>query len=148
MSGADPLAQLRDIHLPPPVTGWPPAPGWWLLVLAGLLVLLGIFVWSRRRRRQAYRREALRSLDRLCERGAPLAEFCELLKRAAAARYGRLAVASLSGSEWVEFLNARTPAPLFDAAAEAALAARYRPDAGTADAHLRRCIRQWIARHR
>ncbi|MDP7406676.1 MAG: DUF4381 domain-containing protein, partial [SAR324 cluster bacterium] len=27
----DPLAALRDVHLPPAVSWWPPAPGWWII---------------------------------------------------------------------------------------------------------------------
>jgi hypothetical protein len=32
---------LRDIHLPEPVSWWPPAIGWWLLLL-GMVLLLGL----------------------------------------------------------------------------------------------------------
>ena len=30
----DPLAELRDIHLPPEIGWWPPAYGWWILITA------------------------------------------------------------------------------------------------------------------
>lgn len=39
MESEDPLSQLADIHLPDPVSIWPLAPGWWLvivLLIAGL----------------------------------------------------------------------------------------------------------------
>ena len=34
------LENLRDIAVPPPVPWWPPAPGWWVLGLLALLVLI------------------------------------------------------------------------------------------------------------
>ncbi|MCZ6620217.1 MAG: DUF4381 domain-containing protein [Gammaproteobacteria bacterium] len=36
---ADPLAQLRDIHLPLDPSWWPPAPGWWLLVFGSMALV-------------------------------------------------------------------------------------------------------------
>ncbi len=50
----DLLQQLRDIHLPAEPTWWPPAPGWWLLALASLGLLLWVIrllrrAWQRRR---------------------------------------------------------------------------------------------------
>ena len=45
MNGSpDPLSELRDIHLPDPVSWWPPAPGWWIAVGIGfgLLAAAGI----------------------------------------------------------------------------------------------------------
>ena len=39
MNEQDPLANLRDIYLPEPITAWPPAIGWWALILLGLLLL-------------------------------------------------------------------------------------------------------------
>jgi len=44
---ADPLAQLRDIHLPEAIGWWPPALGWWLLLaLLVILIVAGIY-WLR-----------------------------------------------------------------------------------------------------
>ncbi len=47
---ADPLQQLKDIHLPVPPGWWPPAPGWWLLFA---LLLAGVgwgLLWLKRKR--------------------------------------------------------------------------------------------------
>jgi len=45
---------LRDIHLPAPLSWWPPAPGWWLLLtLLVAIALLGGYLLHR------YRRNAL-----------------------------------------------------------------------------------------
>ena len=82
---------LRDIHLPEPVSWWPPAPGWWLL--AGLLILLAVgalLVW-RWYRRGRLGRSARRALERVFvdyrHHGEPqrlLRELSVLLRRIAA----------------------------------------------------------------
>ena len=41
---ASPLDQLADIHLPPPVANFPWAPGWWVLLGLGLIVLVASFI--------------------------------------------------------------------------------------------------------
>ncbi|MEP9355352.1 DUF4381 domain-containing protein [Xanthobacter sp. KR7-65] len=58
----DPLAALRDIHLPPEVPVWPPAPGWY--ALAGLVVLVLIVLAIREWRwRQTLAYKALKAFD-------------------------------------------------------------------------------------
>lgn len=111
-SHSDPLQGLRDIHLPPPVSAWPPAPGWWLLVLLVLILLLSGVWWWRRHRRRAYRRAALKQLQQLrraVQQGQAdtpiIAELSILLRRAAISRYGRQQIAALHGSEWLAFLD-------------------------------------------
>ena len=46
----DPLAELRDIHLPAAVPWWPPAIGWWLLLLLVVLLVVAVVWWKHRRR--------------------------------------------------------------------------------------------------
>ncbi len=107
---------LRDIHLPgaPPV--WPPAPGWWLL---GALLLAGLAaaaVRLRDRRRAWRRRERIMAeLDGLLQPPQPgpaagcgpelLGGVSALLKRAALSRFPRTEVASLTGPDWLAFLD-------------------------------------------
>jgi uncharacterized protein DUF4381 len=55
----DPLAQLRDIHLPEPVGWWPPAPGWWIIaLLLFLLILFATKYLIARHRQRQFRRQA------------------------------------------------------------------------------------------
>jgi hypothetical protein len=101
MSDPSDLSNLRDIVVPPAVTFWPPAPGWWV-VGAACLVGAGIAVAAvvRHRRRNAYRRAALRELETVDAR-----DISPLLKRAALMAFPREQVASLSGPAWLAFLD-------------------------------------------
>ncbi|HUY02058.1 MAG TPA: DUF4381 domain-containing protein [Rhodocyclaceae bacterium] len=107
------LSQLRDIHLPAPVSWWPPAPGWWLLAATLLLSALGLYGWQRRRRRNRWRRIALGELARLralqaSRQAQPeilLSGLSILLRRAALSCFPREEVASLHGERWLAFLD-------------------------------------------
>lgn len=111
----NPLANLRDLHLPAETGWWPPAPGWWLL--AALVVLLPLLWlgWQRWRRREhapAYRRAALAELEQLnqqYQQDQDSAAFVQgmsgLLKRVALQCYEPTVVAALSGRQWGEFLG-------------------------------------------
>lgn len=156
---ADPLAQLRDIHMPPPVDWWPPAPGWWLLGGA-LLVALGIAAYAalRRFRQRRYRRIALRRLDALHaqwrqhgDRSAFLRDLNHLLKQTALRAYPAERVAALHGAAWLRFLDSTLRTPQFDGAATQPLADIYSAPAGDAPLEadaLRRAAAHWLRRHR
>ena len=114
-TAADPLAELRGIHLPQPVGFWPPAPGWW--GLAALLVASAVAtsVVLRRRRRSVVR-HALRELDGLARIPAPendlqtlATTLSALVRRVALLRFGRKRVAALHGRAWQDFLAETAP---------------------------------------
>ncbi len=152
----DPLAGLRDWHLPDPVSWWPPAPGWWLLGgLALCLLALAVRWWMLRRRRTAAARVAL---VRLAALGAELnrsrdtrryaAAVSALLRRLALVRYPRERVAGLTGSDWLRFLDSTGGGGAFSQGAGRVLAeVPYRApgdSAGLETAGLADLAARWI----
>jgi hypothetical protein len=101
------LSQLRDIHLPAPVSWWPPAPGWWVLLLLALIFAGLVYLFYLRHRRNRWRQIALAELVRL--RGETpdrlLPVLSVLLRRVAISRFPRHDVASLTGDAWLAFLD-------------------------------------------
>lgn len=110
---ANPLDQLRDIHLPDPVGLWPPAPGWWLLLCICLALLFALSFWLvQRYRSRLYRREALQQMHKALQdwradgdSAVYLMRASSLLKRVALISFGRRASASLVGESWTELLD-------------------------------------------
>ena len=101
MDGAD-IHQLRDVAVPEVPPLWPLAPGLNLLLCCLLWGLLCAAWWVyQRRKASAYRRAGII----LLEQSQSLRELSAVLKRVAMVSYGREAVASLYGAEWVEFLH-------------------------------------------
>ena len=99
------LDRLHDIVTPPPVSWWPPAPGWYVLAFLLVLVLVLVLVkWLQHRRASAYRRAALRELAEL-EQANRWREVPALLKRVALSAFPRSEVASLTGESWVAWLS-------------------------------------------
>lgn len=146
----DPLAGLRDIHLPPDPGLWPLAPGGWLLV-ALVLAACAVAAWRyRHRRRLRLRAEARDAVDAAVARfrgggdaAVFLRELAELLRRVALARHGASA-AGLSGARWAAHLQRTAPAGC-DPSVWALLAAgRYAPAPALADAEaVARQCRRW-----
>ncbi len=104
---------LRDLHLPEPVSWWPPAPGWWLLAGLALLGLVWLIVWYVRHRAfTAARRHAIRTLDAysadFMKHGDAVLlgkQLSELVRRTMLAYAPRAEVAGLTGEAWLEWLD-------------------------------------------
>ncbi len=106
ITGIEPMIPPEAVHF------WPPAPGWYML--AGLLMLLLVFLAYKRvihRRRNRYRVRALQQMTEIIRSAgdAPdqqaLLALGRLLKITALAVYPRENVASLTGKEWIGFLT-------------------------------------------
>ena len=113
MSVENPLVNLKDIHLPPPVSFWPPAPGWWILaVLLISSLFIGGVLFYRQHKKRKPKTEALRILKDLQilyqnskDEVVSLRNLSNLLRRTALTFYDNDEVASLQGSSWLEFLD-------------------------------------------
>jgi hypothetical protein len=107
------LDRLHDVVAPLPVPWWPPAPGWYwvlgtLMLLLVVALVRGLLSWQRNR----YRREALAEWRRQetllrdpSQRTVALAGLAELIKRTALSAFPREQVASLTGPDWLAFLD-------------------------------------------
>ncbi len=127
---------LKDIHLPPAVGFWPPAPGWLLLLAFILLAAAGLTYWLRRRRRRRALTAAaglLQAIRSRAEHADPLQTLIELsawLRRVALSTAPRQDVAALRGAEWLAYLDQGLADQPFSRGAGACLAgAQYRPQA-------------------
>jgi hypothetical protein len=109
------LSQLVAAHAPAPIGWWPPAPGWWGLAALLAAACIGWLVY-RHRPAQRMRRAALRELERLAHGNTDDVAFAcgleRLLRRYSVTRFGREAIASLVGEEWLAFVVAHGGAQL------------------------------------
>lgn len=114
---------LRDIHLPDPLSWWPPAIGWWL-VAGGLLALCLTSAWWWRRRAALRRAPAtLARVDLAHVRAAWLehgdatrliGELSVWLRRAGMSLTTRAQAAGLTGDAWGRFLDDVAGESVFD----------------------------------
>ena len=128
MDSEELLAQLADIHLPEPVSLWPPAPGWWVLAI---LLLIGLFFLGRRlvaaRTRRKICEYALGELEscyeKLVSASGPdlddlklryLNEVNSVLRRVALVHFPNSNIASLGGVAWVDFIRQTGDSTLLD----------------------------------
>ncbi len=109
---------LRDIHIPEPISWWPPAPGWWVLaILIPLSFYLLYRLYKRLTRKTALKTakkqfKQLQKADNLSPQ-EKLTQLTILLRRLAISLYPRAEVASLTGEQWLDFLDSSLPSPKF-----------------------------------
>jgi hypothetical protein len=105
---------LRDLHMPPPVGWWPPAPGWlWVIGLTLAILGLALTIWRARRYRRArlgiWIEPEFRSLTRRYRRDGDavllLRSISVLLRRACISIYPRQEVAGLTNERWLALLD-------------------------------------------
>ncbi len=160
MDSADPLSQLADIHLPAEIGFWPPAPGWWVLlvlvlVVASFAVYRLLQLWQRKRRctfalaelekcYANYRKnhtdnaEADGKLDLVNDVNA-------VLRRVALKHFPESQVASLGGEQWVRFIREHSNAQLLDDELATALAqGRFARHCDVDTQKLHSMAQQWI----
>ena len=106
------LKDLRDIHLPDPVSVWPLAPGWWILMILipVLLVLLRFVI--KRMLMPKYKKLALKELTSISvnyeisrNSHETCGEVALLIRKALVAKIGNQEVAGLVGEEWLAYLD-------------------------------------------
>lgn len=103
---------IRDIHLPDPVSWWPPALGWWLVMLLIFALLVGFAWYLKRRKRFEVKKQALRELDELYRRyqhnndaNIFVKDLSVLLRRICISQYPPQLVAGLTGRQWLKYLD-------------------------------------------
>ena len=164
MDGTDPLSQLADIHLPEPLGFWPPAPGWWvlLLILGTVTYFVGkhmIAAWRLRRscsfaireldKCLAHYQEAVKSLPAEQTDVVKLNfvnELNSVLRRVSLKHFPHESLASLSGPAWIAFLRSHGDASLLDDKLASTLSqGRFAKQWKVDDQGLYRMAHQWIS---
>ncbi|NMP32989.1 DUF4381 domain-containing protein [Thalassotalea sp. M1531] len=102
----DPLAQLKDIHLPEQINNYPIAPGWWLVLIFTITLLVLAFHWFRNfRKARIVKKQILAKLND----SNSIEQSNELLKLALLSYFPRYQTANLYGDKLTTFLTAQLP---------------------------------------
>lgn len=147
------LDQLRDIHMPEPISWWPLAYGWWVIIGLVVALIVGMVV-ARELRRRTTRYRALQELARLSadaqlDTAAIARDIATLLKRLVKVK-DPVGVVD-HGDAWARRLQSG-PAPLPNAMAKHLAEAPYLPGEAANTNTLQRdelvdAARAWIKRN-
>ena len=104
--------ELRDIHLPDPISWWPVAPGWWILAASLLLMIIVFFIVRKIHLNRQLKRDINAELENIkqqfqtTQNKSQLAKALSiLLRRASITYYPTEHIAGLTGSDWLHYLD-------------------------------------------
>lgn len=139
--GLDPgTLQLRDIHLPEPISWWPLAPGWWISLAAIILIVAAVFIARKIYLGKQLRRDINSELELIKQQYQQLENKPQLaralsilLRRANISYYPESNIAGLTGEQWLQHLDRTNARPSADLAFQSEtgkvlLSAPYLPD--------------------
>jgi Domain of unknown function (DUF4381) len=146
------LAKLHDIQLPAPIGWWPIAPGWYLLLFLGIVLLTLLFYFAYRFYVNGRAKRRALQLLNTCEqdyrlhRNSQLAcmKVSELLRRVALVYFPREQVASLRDEAWLAFLNKTVKGVDINQLRVYLLELPYKPAKHVDLQPLFRCAKTWI----
>ena len=139
------LDRLNDLAMPPEVSWWPLAPGWYVVIgIALALLLFFIFRAWKSWQANAYRRAALRELAA----AEDVASIAEIFRRTALSIAPRDEIAEKTGVEWLDWLASRFPETMPEGVRDQlshSIYSKVSPEPVTSE--LRDYASGWIARH-
>ncbi|WNM61132.1 DUF4381 domain-containing protein [Candidatus Nitrospira neomarina] len=151
-TASSPLQDLRDVHLPPPISLWPPAPGWWITVgLVIMAVMLFLWILRNRRRKQSWRL-AMNELSAIKQHYDThrddqwlIQRLSIMIRRYAIASFPRTEVAGLAGISWLQFLDRSGRTNQFtDGVGRLFSSGPYQQQTAVSAAELVPLVEQWI----
>ena len=116
MNPLDTLTQdsldLKDIHLPDPVSWWPPAIGWWLLLLFLILGLVLLWLLVKRIRQPVLKKRAIAEVENVIQayrddrnKQQLIQQLSVVIRRIGISYLPRKSAAGVVGADWYERLN-------------------------------------------
>lgn len=142
----NPLGQLKDIHLPDPVSIWPLGIGWWVLFVAIVLIaLLSVYLF-RKNQWKRYAKKQLLAFDPVSTQEYYY-QINRTLKQIAVQRFGQQC-AHLSGDSWLAFLDSKLKTPLFQNTIPEFASAPDNPSSLPDPMNVQRIALQWLQKHK
>jgi len=103
---------LRDIHLPDPISWWPLAPGWWLTLCLVCLLILIFYISRKIYSSRRLKRDISSELDKIKQQYAKNKNKLQLvqglsilLRRASISFYPAKVIAGVTGEDWLQLLD-------------------------------------------
>jgi hypothetical protein len=104
----DPLQQLKDIHLPNPVSIFPLAMVWYVAMLLFAILTIALLIWTIHKYRKGRQIKSIYQLLNDIEQNMPddmLTQTSILIKRVAVMKFPLQKPHTLFGEEWLTFLD-------------------------------------------
>ncbi len=155
---AELLAKMHDVIAPAPIGAWPPAIGWWILLLIAVSICLAVtyllitVIQNRKYRKLALAEISLINANTELSEQEKILHALHVLKRTFFTAYpnSRVTSAGIYGAQWIKLLNSCVNKPLFDEQIEASLEGLlYAPTSTEFDVDkFITSSKRWIRRHR